>query len=316
MLKHLCVTVALNTLCVGIIIPTQVQLLTDMLGGNVSESSSIYGTVTAIAACIQFVMQPIIGALSDKLRTRKRIFLVQQILCVAFFSILSMQHLTLRWYWIAKIIQSCTALTPVMALSSISDITTQEERASAFGKLYMSMGMIILCCCNFFEAFGFTFGPGIGGFVSKRYGLQMAFAVAKYVCIASTLYLAYMVRDTAPKEATNKSLGELLAQANPLRAFQVFWKHGTFVFFLSIGIIFSSLATGGMTSIWSHYASFRYNFGSYENGMFLSCCGLGTAFVQGYLIKRVVKRYSEYNTVLFAISMDILCYALIGNYKL
>ena len=64
------VTLFLDILGIGIIVPVLPHLVTDMLGGDASSAAYYYGAIAAAFALMQFFFAPLLGALSDRLGRR------------------------------------------------------------------------------------------------------------------------------------------------------------------------------------------------------------------------------------------------------
>ena len=60
------VTVLLDMLAIGIIIPVLPKLVVDFVGGDAAEGARIYGLFGTVWALMQFVFSPVQGALSDR----------------------------------------------------------------------------------------------------------------------------------------------------------------------------------------------------------------------------------------------------------
>ena len=65
------VTVMLDVLSFGIIIPVLPKLVEEFLGGNTAHAAAIYGLMGTAWALMQFVCSPIQGGLSDRFGRRR-----------------------------------------------------------------------------------------------------------------------------------------------------------------------------------------------------------------------------------------------------
>lgn len=64
------VTLVLDILGVGLIIPILPKLITQLSGGNVSAASHTYGWLAALFSLMQFVCAPVLGSMSDRFGRR------------------------------------------------------------------------------------------------------------------------------------------------------------------------------------------------------------------------------------------------------
>src|SRR5258705_2166996 len=69
------ITVLLDMLALGIIIPVWPQLVADFLGGNSVRAAEVFGLFGTAWALMQFVISPILGALSDRFGRRPVVLL-------------------------------------------------------------------------------------------------------------------------------------------------------------------------------------------------------------------------------------------------
>src|SRR5260221_11402783 len=64
------VTLVLDVLGIGLIIPILPKLVESFLGGSVPAASHAYGLLAALYSCMQFLCAPILGNLSDRFGRR------------------------------------------------------------------------------------------------------------------------------------------------------------------------------------------------------------------------------------------------------
>ena len=64
------VTVMLDMLAIGIIVPVLPKLVVEFSGGDAVEGARIYGLFGTVWALMQFVFSPVQGALSDRFGRR------------------------------------------------------------------------------------------------------------------------------------------------------------------------------------------------------------------------------------------------------
>src|SRR6266568_569211 len=59
------ITLFIDILGMGLVIPILPRLVQSMLGGAIGEASFVYGLLLSLYAVMQFVCAPLLGALSD-----------------------------------------------------------------------------------------------------------------------------------------------------------------------------------------------------------------------------------------------------------
>ena len=72
------VTVVLDVLALGIIVPVLPALVVEFLGGDTARAAETYGLFATAWALMQFVASPILGALSDRFGRRPIILTVHR----------------------------------------------------------------------------------------------------------------------------------------------------------------------------------------------------------------------------------------------
>jgi DHA1 family tetracycline resistance protein-like MFS transporter len=74
-LVFILVTVALDMLALGIVIPVLPKLVLSFLDGDTAKAARVYGLFSTIWALMQFVCSPLQGALSDRFGRRPVVLL-------------------------------------------------------------------------------------------------------------------------------------------------------------------------------------------------------------------------------------------------
>jgi len=69
-LSFIFVTLVLDILGIGLIIPILPRLVESFLGGSVTAASHIYGLLAALYSAMQFLCAPVLGSLSDRFGRR------------------------------------------------------------------------------------------------------------------------------------------------------------------------------------------------------------------------------------------------------
>lgn len=155
------ITVFLDLLGLGIVIPIAAPLLLDtgegMLppGYSFSQRSLILGFLLGIFSIAQFFGAPILGALADKHGRKRMLLLSIAGTCIGYilFAIGIMER-SLLLCFVSRIVDGFTGGNISIAMSAISDITEEKDRAKNFGLIGMSFGL------------GFILGPFIGGILA------------------------------------------------------------------------------------------------------------------------------------------------------
>ena len=70
-LAFIFVTVVLDMLALGIIVPVLPKLVLEFEGGDAASAATIFGVFSTAFAAMQFLFSPLLGALSDRFGRRR-----------------------------------------------------------------------------------------------------------------------------------------------------------------------------------------------------------------------------------------------------
>src|ERR1051325_12016535 len=157
------ITILIDVIGWGIIIPVMPNLLATLGHTDVSNASKIGGWLNVTYAIMQFVCAPLLGALSDKYGRRP----------VLLFSLFGfgIDYLfmafapTYAWLFVGRVISGITGASFTTASAYIADISDADNRAKNFGMIGAAFGL------------GFIIGPVIGGMLGG-FGLRAPFYAA------------------------------------------------------------------------------------------------------------------------------------------
>ena len=143
------VTVLIDILAFGLIIPVLPHLVEDFVGGDTATAAWWVGVFGTVFAAIQFVCSPIQGALSDRFGRRPVILLSCLGLGIDFI-FMALAN-SLPWLFVGRVISGITAASFSIANAYIADVVAPENRAKSYGMLGAAFGL------------GFIIGPVAGG---------------------------------------------------------------------------------------------------------------------------------------------------------
>src|SRR6201988_1740455 len=143
------VTVTLDILAMGLIIPVLPKLILDFLGGRMTDAAKWSARFAVVFALMQFVFSPLLGVLSDRFGRRPVILLSN--LGLGLDYIVMALSPTIGWLFVGRIISGISTSSIPTAMAYISDVVPKEKRAGAFGMIGVAFGL------------GFILGPGVGG---------------------------------------------------------------------------------------------------------------------------------------------------------
>ena len=271
-LTFIFITLLIDFIGFGIIIPVIPKLIEELIGGNISDASIYGGWLTFAYAIVQFVCAPVLGGLSDKYGRRP-------VLLISMFG-MGVDYLFLAfapsifWLFVGRIIIGITGASMTAASAYIADISTPEKRAQNFGLLGMAFGI------------GFVLGPVIGGWVGHWGGIRAPFILTACMSLLNWLYGFFILPESLAKENRRPFSWQ---RANPVGALKQIKKYPQ-VYSLMGSIALIYIAGHAIMSTWTYYTMFKFDWGMDVVGYSLSLSGVMAAVVQGGLIRLVLPK--------------------------
>lgn len=271
------ITVFLDTVGFGIIMPVLPQFLMELSQVTLAEASAIAGYLVVAYAGLQFVFAPIIGNLSDRFG-RRPVLLVSLAMYSANYLIAGLAT-TLWVLFLGRFLTGITSATYATANALIADVSDPEERAQNFGLMGVAFGM------------GFIVGPSLGGFLGGL-DIRLPFFASAGLAALNTLYGFFVLRETLPvgnRRAFNWK------RANPLGMLMQLKKYPVLVGLVAVMFI-HGIGHHVYPSNWNFYTIEKFSWEPWEIGISMGLVGLLTAFVQGYLIRIIIPRWGAPTT--------------------
>ena len=262
------ITMLIDVIGWGIIIPVIPGLIEELIQGDISEAAKVGGWITFAYAITQFVFAPLIGNLSDQYG-RRPIILISLLGFTLDYILLALAP-SITWLFIGRIIAGITGASITTASAYIADISTIENRAKNFGMIGAAFGL------------GFIIGPVIGGLLGQ-YGARVPFYAAAALCFLNFLYGYFILPESLPKE---KRSVLNLKKANPIGSFLHLKKYPKLIG-LASSMFLLYVASHAIQSNWSFFTMYKFNWDEKMVGISLGVIGLLVALVQGVLIRWV-----------------------------
>jgi DHA1 family tetracycline resistance protein-like MFS transporter len=292
-LAFIFVTVVLDVVAMGIIIPVLPKLVVNFLHGDTAHAAAIYGVFGTVWALMQFICSPIIGVLSDRFGRRKVILLSNFGLGLDYI-VMAMAP-NLGWLFVGRVISGITGASWTTAGAYIADVTTPEKRASGFGLLGAAFGL------------GFTLGPALGGLLGNV-NPRLPFWVAAGLTLVNALYGLFVLPESLPPE---KRKPVSFSRANPLGSLRLLRSHPELFGLATVNFIYFT-AHNVMPAVFVLYAGYRYGWDAQAVGLTLGLVGICTMIVQGALVKPVVKWLGERRALLTGLVFGTISFSIWG----
>lgn len=287
------VTLFIDILGIGIIVPILPVLIREFLGGNNAQAAVYYGVIISTYATMQFLCAPVLGALSDRYGRRP-------VILVSLFG-LGIDYLiqgwapSIGWLFLGRIIAGIMGASITTANAYIADVSTPQTRAQNFGFVGAAFGL------------GFIFGPVLGGLLGAI-SLRLPFFVAAGLALVNWLYGFFVLPESlAPEHRSTVSWRKM----NPLASLR---RLGTYplVAGLAVAFLFATMAQRGLENVWILYTGFRYGWDLLTNGLTLGLVGVMAVLVQGLLIKPIVARIGERRSITLGLTVSTLAFLAYG----
>ena len=281
------VTLLIDVIGFGIIIPVLPALIQKFTGGGLSEASKYGGWLTFAYSIMQFCFSPLLGGLSD--RYGRRPILLFALLGLGIDYVFMAFAPTLAWLFVGRVIAGITGASFTTATAYIADISTPEKRAQNFGIIGAAFGM------------GFIIGPAIGGFCSK-WGTEVPFLIAACFTLINLVYGYFVLPESLSQE--NRRAFDW-KRANPLGALKNLHKY-PMIMGLLVSFFLVYLAGKSVESTWTFYTMLKFNWSEAWVGYSLAVVGIMVAIIQGGLIRVIIPKVGNNKAIYIGLSLQAL----------
>lgn len=289
------VTVLIDVLSFGVIIPVLPGLVRQFTGGDYVQAAWWIGVFGFLFAAIQFVSSPIQGTLSDRYGRRPVILLSCLGLGIDFMLMALAQ--SLPWLLVARIFSGVFSASFTTANAYIADVTEPEKRAKAFGMIGAAFGL------------GFIVGPALGGFLGEWH-LRAPFWFAAGLATLNFLYGWFVLPESLPKEKRTARFD--WAHANPIGSLVLLKKYPQ-VFGLAAVVFLANFAHYVYPSVFVLFAEYQYQWTNQQVGWVLAIVGVCSVIVQAGLMGPLVKKLGERRTLLFGLACGVVGFVIYGS---
>ncbi|GAA3912381.1 tetracycline resistance MFS efflux pump [Luteimonas lutimaris] len=293
-LAFIFVTVLVDVLAFGVIIPVLPHLVEQFVGGNVSKAAWWVGVFGVLFAAIQFVCAPIQGALSDRFG-RRPVILLSCLGLGADFVFMALAP-SLAWLLVGRVVSAVTAASFSTANAYIADVTSHAERAKGYGMIGAAFGV------------GFIAGPLVGG-VLGDIDLRLPFWFAAGMALLNFCYGLFVLPESLPPESRSARVD--WSHANPLGSLKLLRSQPQ-VLGLAAVVFISGFAQYAHPSVFVLYGDYRYGWGQKEVGYVLAFVGFMAIVVNAGLVGPMVRRFGERRTLLLALGCGALGFTVSG----
>ena len=289
------ITVMINSIGFGIMIPVLPELLKE-LTGLPNNQAALYGMwLTFVFALFQFICMPIVGGLSDRFGRRPIMLLSLFGLAIDYF-IMGFAP-TVAFLFIGRIIAGAFGATFSTANAYIADISPPETRAQNFGLVGASFGV------------GFMLGPVVGGLIGNELGPRAPFIAAGIISLINVVYGYIFLPETLTKDKRRPFSWK---RSNPLGSIVSL---GRMKGVKSLIFILFLLATAHTVYPTTYAFSTQEGLGwtPGDVGLSLGAFGVASLIVQGGLIRIIIPKIGLFWAGVIGIISAIIAYTMMGS---
>src|SRR5882672_6508936 len=163
------ITVLVDTIGLGIILPVMPDLIRELTGEGLSRAATYGGWLWFTYAVMQFFCAPVLGNLSDRFGRRPVILFALAALGIDYL-IMGLAP-TIVWLFVGRAVAGVAGASFTPAYAYLADITPPEKRAQNFGLVGTAFGT------------GFILGPAAGGLLGSFGPRAPFFAAAALVLL-------------------------------------------------------------------------------------------------------------------------------------
>lgn len=287
-------TIFIDLMGFGILIP----ILPTFASKELGISDFGIGAIVAAYSMMQFIFNPMMGKLSDRIG-RRPVILVTQLITAISYLIFAFSNSFLLLF-LSRMLAGLGGSNIGVAQAYIADVTTKEERAKGMGIIGAAFGL------------GFVFGPVIGAVLAK-YGYHIAGLASAFFTLSAFSFAFFRLPESLKEKKIDKKIIIKIFDfayakqvlTNPSISFLIIL---LFLIIFSIANIFGTFAILGFKF---------YHFTDQQNGMLFGIVGLVGVVVQAGFIRLLTQKLRDKTIVLLGIFFMMIGLGLIpygGNF--
>jgi DHA1 family tetracycline resistance protein-like MFS transporter len=292
-LVFIVITVVLDFLALGVIVPVLPTLVVDFLHGDTARAAEVYGLFGTVWALMQFVFSPVLGALSDRFG-RRPVILISNFGLGLDYIVMAMAP-SLTWLFVGRVLSGITAASYSTAMAYIADVSPPEQRARGFGLLGAAFG------------FGFIIGPAVGGLLGTIEP-RLPFWFAGALSLANAAYGLFVLPESL---AIERRAPFRWRGANPIGSLALLRSHPELLG-LSAAFFLYFIAHEVLPSSFVLYSTYRYGWTEREVGFFMAGIGVCGMIVQAGLAQPAVTRLGERRVLLGGLFCGAIAFTFYG----
>ena len=286
-------TLGLDAMGIGLILPVMPGLLREVTGGDLSQAALWGGILATTFAVMQFLFGPVLGNLSDRFG-RRPVLLTSLAVMAADYVVMALAG-SLALLFAGRIVGGITAGTQSAAMAFIADVSSPEEKSARFGLVGAAFGA------------GFVAGPLLGGLLGE-YGTRAPFWAAAALAAANLALGALVLPETVTDSIRRPFEWR---RANPFGAFAAMGRLPGVRTLLLLFFLYD-FAFIVYPATWAYFGPAAFGWSPGTVGISLAAFGIAMALVQGGLIRVALARLGERGTILFGLAFNAAAFVVLA----
>lgn len=279
------VTLLIDVMGWGLIIPVMADLIAQLKGIPVNEASTYGALLLSVFAITQFIFSPVIGNLSD--RFGRRPVLLSSLLGFGLDYIILALAPAYSWLFIGRVIAGITGASFTTATAYIADVSTDEtSRAKNFGLIGAAFGL------------GFVLGPALGALLAT-WGIRAPFYAAAVLCFVNCIFGYFFLPESLSKESRRPFDWK---RANPFGSLKFLTRHPE-IGGLAISFFLIYLGSQAVQGNWNFFTIYRFNWSEKMVGISLAVVGVLVGAVQAGLTRVINPKIGNEKSIYLGLSL-------------
>jgi MFS transporter, DHA1 family, tetracycline resistance protein len=293
------ITIFIDVLGLGIIIPVLPKLLQTLGHINVRDASWYNGWLTFVYASMQLIFATIMGNLSDRYG-RRPILLISLFGFGIDYMVMGFAP-TIAWLFVGRTIAGICGASTSTATAYIADVSTGSKRAANFGLVGAA------------SAIGLIFGIGLGGYLSAI-NLKLPFFAAGAFAFCNGLYGLFVLPESLDQEHRRKFEWK---RANPILSLYRMYKKQPALASLLSATLLVYIAQKAVEYLLSFFLYEKFDWTLISVGTLGIFIGLVLVAIQGGLIRYTIPKFGHEKNIkagliFYAIGLALIAFASRG----
>ncbi len=293
------ITIFIDVLGLGIIIPVLPKLLQALGHIDLGRASKYIGLLTCVYATMQFIFASIMGNLSDRYG-RRPILLISLFGFAIDYMVMAFAP-TIAWLFVGRTIAGICGASTSTATAYIADVSTGEKRAANFGLVGAASAIGLIC------------GVGLGAYLGAL-NLKLPFIAAAGFAFSNGLYGFFVLPESLAPEHRRKFEWK---RSNPFSSLVRIYKKQPALATLFSATAIVYIAQKAVEYLLSTFLYEKFKWTMQSVGLLSLFVGLVLVAIQGGLIRYTIPKFGNKKNIIaglifYAIGLLLIAFASRG----